>query len=154
MAAFAAVYSPLPQEGGGAVRRRRIGASGLFLKFSDLSSGLRPAPSRSGKQKESTFMGRLWANIARLGNPMQDCHLGKEPALRASCPPSFCYWRDKGAIAFSAFQNKIFEGGCKNGVLMQYKCMEKEIRKLHGRILFPHLSCISRIFRPECSFGR
>ena len=27
-------------------------------------------------------MGRLRANFARLGNPMQDCHLGKEPALR------------------------------------------------------------------------
>ena len=25
---------------------------------------------------------------------------------------------------------------------------------LHGRILFPYLPCISRIFRPECSFGR
>ena len=24
---------------------------------------------------------------------------------------------------------------------------------LHGRILFPYLPCISRIFRPECSFG-
>ena len=38
---------------------------------------------------------------------------------------------------------------------MQYKCMEREIRKLSmGRILFPYLPCISRIFRPECSFGR
>ena len=27
-------------------------------------------------------MGRLRANFARLGNPMQDCHLRKEPALR------------------------------------------------------------------------
>ena len=43
------------------------------------SSGLRPAPFRSGKQKEGPFMGRLRANFARLGNPMQDCHLGKEP---------------------------------------------------------------------------
>ena len=31
-------------------------------------------------------MGRLRANFARLGNPMQDCHLGKEPALRAPLP--------------------------------------------------------------------
>ena len=69
----------------------------------------------------------------------------KEPALRDSCPPSFCYWSDKGAIAFSAFQNKIFEGGCKNGVLMQYKCMEKEVRKLHGRILFPSVMYIANI---------
>ena len=37
--------SLLPQEGGVAVRRRRIGASGLLLSSSDLSSGLRPAPS-------------------------------------------------------------------------------------------------------------
>ena len=33
-------------------------------------------------------MGRLRANFARLGNPMQDCHLGKEPALRISRSPS------------------------------------------------------------------
>jgi hypothetical protein len=31
-------------------------------------------------------MGRLRANFARLGNPMQDCHLRKEPALRDSLP--------------------------------------------------------------------
>ena len=42
------------------------------------------APFRSGKQKEGPFMGRLRANFARLGNPMQDCHLRKEPALRNS----------------------------------------------------------------------
>ena len=27
--------------------------------------------------------------------------------------------------------------GCKKEGLMQYKCMERQIRKLHGRILFP-----------------
>ena len=47
--------------------------------MSELSSGLRPAPFRSGKQKEGPFMGRLRDNFARLGNPMQDCHLVKEP---------------------------------------------------------------------------
>ena len=31
-------------------------------------------------------MGRLRAYFARLGNPMQDCHLRKEPALRAFLP--------------------------------------------------------------------
>ena len=31
-------------------------------------------------------MGRLRANFARLGNPMQDCHLRKEPALRDFLP--------------------------------------------------------------------
>ena len=51
-------------------------------KLTPLSSGLRPAPFRSGKQKEGPFMGRLRANFARLGNPMQDCHLRKEPTLR------------------------------------------------------------------------
>ena len=44
-----------------------------------------------------------------------------------------------------SFQNKIFKGGCKKGVLMQYKCMEKEIRKLHGRILFPSVMYIANI---------
>ncbi len=43
----------------------------------------RAAPFRSGNQKEGPFMGRLRANFARLGNPMQDCHQRKEPALRA-----------------------------------------------------------------------
>ena len=28
---------------------------------------------------------------------------------------------------------------------MQYKCMEKEIRKLHGRILFPSVMYIANI---------
>ena len=31
-------------------------------------------------------MGRLRANFARFGNPMQDCHLRKEPALRDYLP--------------------------------------------------------------------
>ena len=44
-----------------------------------------------------------------------------------------------------SFQNKIFKGGCEKGVLMQYKCMEKEIRKLHGRILFPSAMYIANI---------
>ena len=48
-------------------------------------------------------------------------------------------------MALSSFQNKIFKGGCKKGVLMQYKCMEKEIRKLHGRILFPSVMYIANI---------
>ena len=43
----------------------------------------RAASFRSGRQKEGPFMGRLRANFARLGNPMQDCHLRKEPALRS-----------------------------------------------------------------------
>jgi len=38
---------------------------------------------------------------------------------------------------------------------MQYKLYgEGNQEALHGRILFPYLPCISRIFRPECSFGR
>ena len=38
---------------------------------------------------------------------------------------------------------------------MQYKCMEKEISELSMEgFYFPHLPCISRIFRPECSFSR
>ena len=43
------------------------------------------------------------------------------------------------------FQDKILKEGCKKGVLMQYKCMEKEIRKLHGRILFPSVMYIANI---------
>ena len=52
---------------------------------------------------------------------------------------------DRIMMALSSFQNKIFKGGCKKGVLMQYKCMEKEIRKLHGRILFPSVMYIANI---------
>jgi hypothetical protein len=43
------------------------------------------------------------------------------------------------------FQDKILKEGCKKEVLMQYKCMEKEIRKLHGRILFPSVMYIANI---------
>ena len=53
----------------------------------DLSFGpiLRASPSSIpvGRQKESALMGRLGAYLAQLGNPMQDCHLRKEPALRS-----------------------------------------------------------------------
>ena len=44
--------------------------------------------------------------------------------------------------------DKISKAGCKKRGLMQYKCMEKEIRKLHGRILFP----ICHVYRDN--FGR
>ena len=40
---------------------------------------------------------------------------------------------------------KNFKGGCKKGVLMQYKCMEKDVRKLHGRIPFPSVMYIANI---------
>ena len=43
------------------------------------------------------------------------------------------------------FQNEILKEGCKKGVLMQYKCMEKEISSLHGRILFPSVMYIANI---------
>ena len=43
------------------------------------------------------------------------------------------------------FFDNYFKEGCKKGVLMQYKCMEKEIRKLHGRILFPSAMYIANI---------
>ena len=52
---------------------------------------------------------------------------------------------DRIMMGLFSFQNKIFKGGCKKGVLMQYKCMEKEIRKLHGRILFPSVMYIANI---------
>ena len=47
-------------------------------------------------------------------------------------------------MVLSAYQSKIFKEGCEKGVLMQYKCMEKEIRKLHGRI-FPSVMYIAII---------
>ena len=48
-------------------------------------------------------------------------------------------------MVLSAYQSKIFKEGCEKGGLMQYKCMEKEIRKLHGRILFPSVMYIAII---------
>ena len=48
-------------------------------------------------------------------------------------------------MVLSAYQSKIFKEGCEKGVLMQYKYMEKEIRKLHGRILFPSVMYIANI---------
>ena len=41
--------------------------------------------------------------------------------------------------------DKNLEIGCKNEGLMQYKCMEKEIRMFHGRILFPSGMYIANI---------
>ena len=71
--------------------RRKTSDDRRELRFEcRCSSGLRPAPSRSGKQKEGALMGRLGAYLARLGNPMQDCHLGKEPALRSML---WSHWR-------------------------------------------------------------
>ena len=43
------------------------------------------------------------------------------------------------------FKMKFLRKVVKKGVLMQYKCMEKEIRKLHGRILFPSVMYIANI---------
>ena len=37
---------------------------------------------------------------------------------------------------------------------MQYKCMEREMRTLSMEGFYSPLSCISRSFRPECSFDR
>ena len=57
-----------------------------------------------------------------------------------------CFPRnDRILMVLSAYQSKIFKEGCEKGVLMQYKCMEKEIRKLHGRILFPSVMYIAII---------
>ena len=57
-----------------------------------------------------------------------------------------CFPRnDRILMVLSAYQRKIFKEGCEKGVLMQYKCMEKEIRKLHGRILFPSVMYIAII---------
>jgi hypothetical protein len=52
---------------------------------------------------------------------------------------------DKIMMGLFSFQNKIFKRGCKNEGLMQYKCMEKEIRKLHGRVLFQSAMYIANI---------
>ena len=85
-------WSPLPQEGGWrryAMEDRGVRSFQIFLRT--YPQPYRAAPFRSGKQKESPFMGRLRANFARLGNPMQDCHLRKEPALRDCLPAFTCH---------------------------------------------------------------
>ena len=62
-------------------RRRRIGASVLSLKNTDLSSGLRPAPYvRATKGKRPYGQARRLTS-PELGNPMQNCHR-EEGALR------------------------------------------------------------------------
>ena len=62
-------------------RRRRIGASVLSLKNTDLSSGLRPAPYvRATKGKRPYGQARRLTS-PELGNPMQNCHLRKEPCV-------------------------------------------------------------------------
>ena len=62
----------------------------------------------------------------------------KEKILKIYFSVPQCFPRnDRILMVLSAYQSKILKEGCEKGVLMQYKCMEKEIRKLHGRILFP-----------------
>jgi len=70
--------------------------------------------------------------------------LRKEPNVTCF-PPSFCYGITEAQWHYLHFNTKFLIGGCKKGVLMQYKCMEKEIRKLHGRVLFPSAMYIANI---------
>ena len=70
----------------------------------------------------------------------------KEKILKIYFSVPQCFPRnDRILMVLSAYQSKIFKEGCEKGVLMQYKCMEKEIRKLHGRILFPSVMYIAII---------
>ena len=70
----------------------------------------------------------------------------KEKILKIYFSVPQCFPRnDRILMVLSAHQSKIFKEGCEKGVLMQYKCMEKEIRKLHGRILFPSVMYIAII---------
>ena len=75
---------PEPPFPGRGCRRQATEDRGVssLLKIRTYPQPYRAAPFRSGKQKEDPFMGRLRANFSRLGNPMQDCQLRKEPALR------------------------------------------------------------------------
>gem|GEM_PF-6051301 len=52
-------------------------------------------------------MGRLRANFARLGNPMQDCHLRKEPALWDYLPAGHCHSERQRRISVSAAYETI-----------------------------------------------
>ena len=56
VAAGAAVFSPLPQEGGGAVRRRRIGAS--WKKGSEGSKGSKGSEGSEGSEGKVSPYGR------------------------------------------------------------------------------------------------
>ena len=52
-------------------------------------------------------MGRLMANFARLGNPMQDCHLRKEPTLCSYLPARHCHPERKRRIPVKIASDKI-----------------------------------------------
>ena len=55
----------------------------------------------------------------------------KEKILKIYFSVPQCFPRnDRILMVLSAYQSKIFKEGCEKGVLMQYKCMEREIRKL------------------------
>jgi hypothetical protein len=96
----AAIYSPLPLEGGCRRRRRRIAdfrrksealkGPNLIHKYkvhySGLSSGLRPAPYvRATKGKRPYGQARRLTS-PELGNPMQNCH--REEGACVTCFPS------------------------------------------------------------------
>ena len=72
---------------------------------------------------------------------------GKEPYVTCfpSCSTVIQLLKWQGCHENDYFSRQIFKGGCKNEGLMQYKCMEKEIRKLHGRVLFPSVMYIANI---------
>ena len=67
-------------------------------------------------------MGRLWANFARLGNPMQDCHLRKEPALRSIL---WSHWR-------GAHGGGRFRGSARNDNRAAKQPGFREFRRFRG----------------------
>ena len=71
----------------------------------------------------------------------------------SSRPLSFYNWNDSVSMTLSAFHGKFLRKVVKKGCL----CNINVWRRKSGNSMegfYSHLSCISRIFRPECSFGR
>jgi hypothetical protein len=85
----------------------------------------------------------LWRSC--IGPPSQPKLASSLPNKRLSyCRLTGCARNGRGRVHWSFF-DKYFKRGCKKEGLMQYKCMEKKIRKLHGRILFQSAMYIANI---------
>jgi|GEM_PF-5964688 len=106
-----------------------------------------PSSIPVGQAKGRPFYGQAEGQLCPTWQSMQNCHLRKEPYVTCfpSCSTVIQLLKWQGCHENDYFSRQIFKGGCKNEGLMQYKCMEKEIRELHGRVLFQSAMYIANI---------
>ena len=119
--------------------RRSRGEKWNFLMFLHSPALLLTADVEGGSFESGfTISWGLFIPLLLISQRVRFLDPLKEKILKIYFSVPQCFPRnDRILMVLSAYQSKIFKEGCEKGVLMQYKCMEKEIRKLHGRILCP-----------------